>query len=138
MPHKVDIHVGQKLRERRKEISMSQGELGDRLKITFQQIQKYEKGTNRIGASRLFELSTALGVPVSYFFEGLNDEAQGSSDQLDGALSAQMMRVVKAFNEIDDPKMLDNTVHLLEGIAEKAAHCREDRRSRRALRRRSN
>ncbi|MGB7241699.1 MAG: helix-turn-helix transcriptional regulator [Sulfitobacter sp.] len=77
MKHSVDIHVGQKLKQIRKLRRLSQTEVGDKLELSFQQIQKYEMGTNRIAASRLFELSKILCVPTSYFFEGLNEETAG-------------------------------------------------------------
>ena len=71
----VDRHIGSKLRERRLEIGMSQEALADLLGITFQQIQKYEKGANRVAASRLYAISKALDVSVSYFFDGLAGSA---------------------------------------------------------------
>lgn len=69
-PDPVDVHVGQRVRARRKMLGYSQTQLGKELGVTFQQVQKYERGTNRIGSSRLFRMATALDVPVSYFFEG--------------------------------------------------------------------
>ncbi len=70
----VDRHLGEKLRERRLEVGMTQETLADLLGITFQQIQKYEKGINRISASRLFEMTRILSVSVTYFFEDLTDK----------------------------------------------------------------
>lgn len=70
-PNPVDIHVGSRLRLRRMLVGLSQEKLGDSMGLTFQQIQKYEKGVNRIGASRLFKLSEVLDVPVQFFFEGM-------------------------------------------------------------------
>lgn len=70
-PHRVDVHVGNRLRQRRVAVGMTQERLARMIGITFQQVQKYERGTNRIVASRLFELAQALGVSVDYFFEGL-------------------------------------------------------------------
>src|SRR5271168_2400962 len=69
-PNPIDKHVGARVRMRRLMIGMSQGKLGDALDVTFQQVQKYEKGANRIGASRLQQLARVLDVPPSYFFEG--------------------------------------------------------------------
>ena len=69
-PNPTDKHVGSRVRMRRMMLSMSQEKLGDALDLTFQQVQKYEKGTNRIGASRLQQISQILQVPVSFFFEG--------------------------------------------------------------------
>jgi transcriptional regulator with XRE-family HTH domain len=70
----VDAHVGGRVRERREELGMSQGKIARQLGLTFSQVQKYEKGTNRIGAGRLFMLSQTLGVPLQYFFDGLVPE----------------------------------------------------------------
>lgn len=69
-PNVVDVHVGNRVRARRLEIDMTQEQLAEKLGLTFQQVQKYEKGTNRIGSSRLAQISAALRVPVSHFFEG--------------------------------------------------------------------
>ena len=74
-PHPVDVHVGARVRLRRTALGMSQEKLGDAIGLTFQQVQKYERGTNRIGASRLYELSRVLEVPVSFFFEELDPAA---------------------------------------------------------------
>ena len=68
-PHVVDTHVGQRLRIRRNMLGITQGDLGEKIGLTFQQIQKYERGANRISASRLFEISRALDVPITFFFE---------------------------------------------------------------------
>jgi len=70
-PNPVDIHVGSRVRIRRKVLKMSQEKLGDALGVTFQQVQKYERGSNRVGASRLFRMAQVMDVPVQYFFEGL-------------------------------------------------------------------
>ncbi len=74
-PHPVDIHVGSRLRQRRQLLGMSQEKLGDAIGLTFQQVQKYERGANRIGASRLYELSRVLDVPVGFFFEDISRDA---------------------------------------------------------------
>lgn len=74
MPHQVDLHVGQRLRQRRTLLGMTQQKLADAVGIKFQQIQKYESGANRISASRLWVIARALEVPVSHFFEGLTEE----------------------------------------------------------------
>lgn len=74
MPHQVDLHVGQRLRQRRCLLGMTQQKLADAVGIKFQQIQKYESGANRISASRLWVIAQALDVPVSHFFEGLSPE----------------------------------------------------------------
>ena len=74
MKHPVDVHVGQRVRQRRWMVGMTQQQLGNKVGIKFQQIQKYETGTNRISASRLWDIAAALDVPVSFFFEGLAGE----------------------------------------------------------------
>lgn len=75
-PHPVDVHVGQRMRERRTLLGLSQSHLAERVGLTFQQIQKYERGTNRISASRLWQLSKVLGVPISWFFEDIDRSRQ--------------------------------------------------------------
>ena len=79
MTHPVDNHVGKRVRHRRKLLGMTQQELARAVGIRFQQIQKYESGANRVSASRLWDLSCALQVPVSYFFEGLNNAPENGS-----------------------------------------------------------
>ena len=86
-PTSVDTHVGQKIRGRRLFLQMSQTEVADRLGITFQQIQKYEKGMNRVGASRLQQISDALGVSPFYFFEGAPTVGKKKPAQKEGELS---------------------------------------------------
>ncbi|SEH30966.1 Transcriptional regulator, contains XRE-family HTH domain [Rhizobium sp. NFR12] len=80
-PHPVDIHVGRRVRMRRNEVGMSQTNLADGLGITFQQVQKYERGTNRISTSKLYEIAIALETPITYFFEdlALSDKMAGES-----------------------------------------------------------
>lgn len=73
-PQPADVHVGNRIRRRRNEIKLSQDRLGQQIGVTFQQIQKYEKGTNRVGGSRLVQLAAALKVEVSYFFEGIQQQ----------------------------------------------------------------
>lgn len=74
-PNPVDIHVGTRVRLRRQILKMSQEKLGDQLGVTFQQVQKYERGTNRVGASRLWKMSQVMEVPVSFFYDGLKEDA---------------------------------------------------------------
>ncbi len=76
-PHPVDIHVGSRVRLRRMMLGLSQEKLGEQLGITFQQIQKYEKGPNRISAARLHAIGKALGAPVEFFFDGIEDGSKG-------------------------------------------------------------
>lgn len=79
MKHPVDIHVGKRVRHRRWMLGVTQQQLGDSVGIKFQQIQKYETGMNRVSASRLWDISETLNVPVSFFFEGFEDEAEATT-----------------------------------------------------------
>ncbi len=79
MAHPVDVHVGKRIRHRRWLIGMTQQQLAEQVGIKFQQIQKYETGANRVSASRLWDIADALGVPVSFFFEGLQDEGKANA-----------------------------------------------------------
>ncbi len=81
MTHHVDVHVGKRVRHRRWLIGMTQQQLAQQVGIKFQQIQKYETGANRISASRLWDIAEALDVPVSFFFEGLEESEKASSDK---------------------------------------------------------
>ena len=85
LPSPVDVHVGARVRLRRSLLGMSQTMLGDALGLSFQQVQKYERGTNRIGAGRLFELSRVLDVPVEYFFDDMPTAVAASSPTLGGS-----------------------------------------------------
>lgn len=80
-PNPIDVHVGKRLRLRRTLLGMSQERLGEMLSLTFQQVQKYERGVNRIGSSRLYELGQILDVPVSFFFDDMVGGAKSQSDQ---------------------------------------------------------
>jgi transcriptional regulator with XRE-family HTH domain len=85
MKHHVDVHVGQRIRRRRWMVGMTQQQLGDAVGIKFQQIQKYETGMNRVSASRLFEISQALDVPVAFFFDEIDGEEQSADAPQEGA-----------------------------------------------------
>ena len=76
-PNPVDVHVGQRVRLRRTLLGMSQEKLGEAIGLTFQQVQKYERGANRIGSSRLYDLSRVLDVPISYFFDDMDQQVSG-------------------------------------------------------------
>src|SRR5271170_2236566 len=80
-PNPIDVHVGLQVRLRRKELKISQEKLAESLGLTFQQVQKYERGANRISASKLYEIARALRAPVSYFFDGLADPASETGDR---------------------------------------------------------
>ena len=107
-PNYIDVHVGARMRMRRQLINMSQERLGELLGITFQQIQKYEKGSNRISASRLFYSAKTLGVPVKFFFEGLpgtegnEGMAEGGVDEFSTVMmSPEGVQLSKAFRDAD-------------------------------------
>ena len=83
MKHPVDVHVGKRIRHRRWMVGMTQQQLGDKVGIKFQQIQKYETGMNRVSASRLWDIATALDVSINFFFEGIEDEAVVGEEYLE-------------------------------------------------------
>jgi transcriptional regulator with XRE-family HTH domain len=127
-PNPIDKHVGSRVRMRRMMLSMSQEKLGDALSLTFQQVQKYEKGTNRIGASRLQQISNILQVPVAFFFEGAPDVSGGrsASDGKDAPSPAYIseflatsdgLALTKAFMRIPDAKLRRRIVDLVQQIA---------------------
>lgn len=109
-PNYIDVHVGSRIRMRRQIINMSQERLGELLGITFQQVQKYEKGSNRISASRLYYTAKTLGVPVQFFFEDLpGGEDQGGlregGDQdnfMSSLMTAEGIQLAKAFRDADN------------------------------------
>ncbi|KQR77923.1 Cro/Cl family transcriptional regulator [Rhizobium sp. Leaf384] len=128
-PNPIDIHVGSRIRLRRTMLGMSQEKLGEALGITFQQIQKYEKGTNRVGASRLQNISAILNVPVSFFFEdapgdagagsGASGMAEASSSNyvVDFLSSSEGLQLNRAFVKIGDPKVRRKIVDLVKALA---------------------
>ena len=121
-PDPIDIHVGQRVRARRKMLGLSQTQLGKELCVTFQQVQKYERGTNRIGSSRLFRMSTTLDVPVAYFFEGAETKLPGYNDamgSLDGdAFERQETKeLVEAYYRIADPRIRKKVLGLARLLA---------------------
>jgi transcriptional regulator with XRE-family HTH domain len=126
VPNPIDRHVGSRVRMRRMMLSMSQEKLGDALSLTFQQVQKYEKGTNRIGASRLQQISNVLQVPVAFFFDGAPDvpgSPRGATDAPSPTYVAEFLAttdglaLTKAFMQIEDPKLRRRIVDLVEQIA---------------------
>jgi transcriptional regulator with XRE-family HTH domain len=106
-PNFIDKHVGNRVRMRRLLIGMSQEKLGELLGITFQQVQKYEKGSNRISASRLYYLAQILGVPIQFFYDELPDTGtpQGMAEigMTDLLSSSEVSQLARAFSEISDP-----------------------------------
>jgi transcriptional regulator with XRE-family HTH domain len=129
-PNPIDKHVGSRVRMRRMMLSMSQEKLGGALGLTFQQVQKYEKGTNRIGASRLQQISHILQVPVAFFFEGAPTlhpqqdgmiEAPSPSFVSDFLATSDGLALTKAFMRIKEPRLRRRIVDLVEEIAERDA-----------------
>ena len=136
-PSPIDVHVGSRVRLRRTLLGMSQEKLGDALGLTFQQVQKYERGVNRVGASRLFDISRVLDVPISFFFddmpEGMNEspmsgprgrshgfsEAQepfgvGLDDQL---TKRETLELVRAYYRISEPTVRKRMFELIKSLA---------------------
>jgi transcriptional regulator with XRE-family HTH domain len=120
----VDAHVGGRVKLRRGIVGLSQTKLGDELGITFQQVQKYEKGINRVGASRLYHISQILGVPVQYFFEGLETLEDGttipmSSDAFDEFMQSPMgIALCRSFAQIGDPEVQRRVFKLVQSMGE--------------------
>jgi transcriptional regulator with XRE-family HTH domain len=101
MKHPVDVHVGKRIRHRRWMIGITQQQLADSVGIKFQQIQKYETGMNRVSASRLWGIAEALDVPVSFFFDGLEENAAASRDESVVA-DREAMELVRAYSAIPE------------------------------------
>lgn len=129
VPNPIDIHVGSRIRLRRSMVGMSQEKLGESLGITFQQIQKYEKGTNRVGASRLQNIAAVLNVPVSFFFEdapngdaeagaGGLEEASSSNYVVNFLSSSEGLQLNRAFVKIQDPKVRRKIIDLVRTLAD--------------------
>ena len=125
-PNPIDVHVGGRVKMRRMLVGMSQEKLGEQLGLTFQQVQKYEKGSNRIGASRLWDLARILEVPVHYFFDGLDGNhapAEGFAEQpqqdyfLEFVNSSEGIQLIKAFVEIKDPRVRRALLGLVRSLA---------------------
>lgn len=121
-PDPIDVHVGQRVRARRKMLGLSQTQLGYELGVTFQQVQKYERGTNRIGSSRLFRMASALDVPVSYFFEGAETKLPDYDpipDGLDGDAfeKQETQELVEAYYRIADPRIRKKVLALARLLA---------------------
>lgn len=123
----IDVHVGGRVRLRRMLLGMSQEKLGEHLGLTFQQVQKYEKGINRIGASRLFDLSQVLSVPVQFFYEelavGPDGGAHGFAERPAESYAAEFLgsrdglELNKAFARITDPRVRRSIVDLVRAFA---------------------
>ncbi|QLF71960.1 helix-turn-helix transcriptional regulator (plasmid) [Peteryoungia desertarenae] len=126
LPNSIDVHVGARIRLRRRTIGMSQETLADGLGITFQQVQKYEKGMNRVGASRLQNIAEILNVPIPYFFEespGMLGESMdmGANELNDFMSSKEGIALASAFLAIEDKRIRQNIMNLLRSLGPSAS-----------------
>jgi transcriptional regulator with XRE-family HTH domain len=129
MPHPADIHVGKRLRLRRTILGLSQEAIGNAIGVTFQQVQKYERGVNRMGSSRLYEFSKILSVPVSYFFEEMDKSGSSVSAASNVAEDApafehermssrETLEMMRAYYRITDPLVRKRIFELIKSVAE--------------------
>ncbi|MBI2236571.1 MAG: helix-turn-helix transcriptional regulator [Magnetospirillum sp.] len=133
-PNPIDVHVGGRVRLRRTLLGMSQEKLGEAIGLTFQQVQKYERGANRIGASRLFDLSRVLDVPVSFFFDDISEDVQQQSPvhiikgpmglcedaapyEPDPMTRRETLELVRAYYNIQDPQVRKRVYELAKALA---------------------
>ena len=128
----VDVHVGWRVRQRRTLMGMSQEKLGEAVGLTFQQIQKYERGANRVGASRLYQLSRILDVPISFFFDDMPDDIQKAGSRLapgfaetpasafkgDRLARRETLELVRAYYRIADPKVRKRIFELAKTLGD--------------------
>lgn len=151
-PNPVDVHVGGRLRLRRTLLGMSQEKLGEAIGLTFQQVQKYERGTNRVGSSRLFDISRVLDVPVGYFFEEMSEDVAkrspakrqgGWSDrdqakfehERDPMVKRETLELVRAYYKIENEGLRKSLFEMTKALAAasvkgpKAVKKRKKRRS---------
>jgi transcriptional regulator with XRE-family HTH domain len=139
-PNPIDIHVGSRIRLRRTLLGMSQQKLGDAIGLTFQQVQKYERGTNRVGSSRMFELARVLDVPVAYFFEEMGSDvasrgrqhalghavaAAPESDERDPMTKRETLELVRAYYKITDPKVRKRLFEMTKALGAAASQAAE-------------
>jgi transcriptional regulator with XRE-family HTH domain len=130
-PSPIDVHVGSRIRLRRTLLGMSQERLGDQLGLTFQQVQKYERGVNRVGASRLFDLARVLDVPISFFFDDMPDSLMGGmagarrgtglpegQDPFgeDAMTRRETLELVRAYYRITDPNQRKKVFDLIKAL----------------------
>ncbi len=130
-PDPVDVHVGQRIAERRKLLNLSRSDLANHVGYSYQQIQKYETGANRVSASVLYEFSQALDVPVSFFFEGLPDKAskrgrpnkrrKPTNFASDPMRKPDVIKLVRAFDRITDPKARKKMLEAVRSAADALA-----------------
>ena len=129
-PSHVDHQVGRRIRQARRDAKLTQEQLGNMIGLTFQQVQKYEKGVNRIGASRLYEVSRILNVPVQYFYEEMAEgdvparngemafaEGDGTPYVMDFVSSSEGLQLNRAFFDIKDPTVRRSVIDLLKNLS---------------------
>lgn len=124
-PNPVDLHVGGRIRMRRKLLGTSQEQLADALGLTFQQVQKYERGANRVSASKLYEIARTLQVPVAFFFDGLADPmSDGEASDDDGArilaafvMTAEGLELAELFPRIGEARVRRQVLALVKALA---------------------
>ena len=135
-PNPIDLYVGKRLKMARRRLGMSQERLAKAMNITFQQVQKYEKGLNRIGASRLWDLSQVLQVPITYFYEGMTEETQNQSPRKinllkdsgdnfraeDLVLSSEDLEFIACYKRLKNPLIMQNIMNLVRSITEEDDH----------------
>ncbi len=134
IPSPVDVHVGARLRVRRTLLGMSQTTLGDAIGLTFQQMQKYERGTNRISSSRLYDLSRVLDVPIAYFFDDMSSEVAATSPVVGGGRAKkppshepnpmarrETLELVRAYYKITDPQVRKRLYELTKTLGSAAS-----------------
>lgn len=124
MYHKTDVHIGRKVRERRVALGWSQSDLAERLGISFQQVQKYESGANRISGSRIWDIANVLQSPVSTFFEGLDGHNVSAESNVvaedERTFDRQTLELARAVNRIDDEQVKTQLIRLVKAFAKAA------------------
>ena len=116
----VDTYVGQRIRDKRNERGMSQTEVANAIGVTFQQVQKYERGTNRVGASRLFDLAHILSVPIQYFFAGLNNQStpiEKEDDNVIHLMKPDTVELVEAYYKVENPQVRRQILSTIRSIS---------------------
>ncbi len=134
IPSPVDVHVGARLRERRTLLGLTQTKLGDALGVSFQQMQKYEKGTNRIGSSRLYDLTRVLDVPIEFFFDDMPTVVAASSPAVGGnktkkppnyepnpMAKRETLELVRAYYKISNPQVRKRLYEFTRALAAAAS-----------------
>ena len=130
-PNPIDVHVGSRIRLRRTLLGMSQERLAEAIGLTFQQVQKYERGANRVGASRLYDLARVLDVPVAYFFEEMSSETsararqyaagmadeEGDTYEADPLTKRETLELVRAYYRIPDEKVRKRIFEMVKAVA---------------------